>query len=74
MTTAVVEADPRTDLVRGAADNVEHTYCDNCGSPDGPMMCGTFDFGDECPDGGDCDHPKCSMCEIEWKRHLTVDC
>ena len=65
MTTAL--ADPRTDLVRLAADEVDHIYCGECGSPDRPMLGGEADTSEDCPE--DCGHPTCPMCADEWDRH-----
>jgi hypothetical protein len=63
--------DPRTELVSHSADEVCHVYCDICWVPGAPMMCGSPDSGcDPCPD--DCNHPLCSMCELEWERHLDT--
>lgn len=59
--------DPRTDLVRLAADNVDHIVCDDCWSPGMPMLCGEPDDGEEHPE--DCGHPRCPMCADECDRH-----
>lgn len=64
--TAVL-ADPRTELVHQAADEVDHIYCGDCGSPDLPMLCGKRDTSEDCPEG--CGHPTCPMCVVEWDRH-----
>lgn len=64
MTTTLT--DPRTALVLLAADDVDHIYCGDCGTPD-RMLCGKHDTSEDCPEG--CDHPPCPMCELEWDSH-----
>lgn len=59
--------DPRTDLVRLAADEVDHVICKDCWKPGMPMLCGEHDDG---PVRDDCDHPTCPLCEVEWDRHV----
>jgi hypothetical protein len=62
-------AESRTELVAFSAETVCHVYCDDHWKPGDPMMCGQPDSGeDPCPD--DCNHPVCSMCELEWERHV----
>lgn len=63
-------ADPRTDLVRRAADDVDHLVCPDCWTPGTPAMCGEPDDGSWCRE--DCGHPTCPMCEIEWEHHENL--
>lgn len=69
MTIRLIES--RTELVVHSAEEVCHIFCDHCWSPGQPMMCGEPDTGTPpCPD--DCGHPLCSMCVLEWDRHLEA--
>lgn len=68
MTTVL--ADPRTELVHLAADDVECFTCGYCWAPGLPMVCGAPDYGDGdelCPD--DCEHPTCPLCVEAWPAH-----
>lgn len=64
---ATTLVDPRTELVRAAADEVCHIFCLDCMDPSGPMFCGAYDPRPVCP--ADCTHPECPMCVMEWERH-----
>lgn len=71
MTTA--QADPRTEQIQQAADNVDHIYCDCapyvllCGKPVDP------DEG-ECPNGYNCtEHPECPLCVMADNAHVCKE-
>jgi hypothetical protein len=65
--TPVTEA--RTELVLLAADCIDHIFCGDCWVPGSPLLCGEpDDGGGYCDDN--CNHSTCSMCEVEWQRHL----
>lgn len=66
----IMLCDPRTELVEESADSICHVFCNDCWVPGQPMMCGEPDNnGPECPEN--CGHPTCSMCELEWERHIN---
>lgn len=66
-------ADPRTEAVAQAADDVDCLYCAECYGPDSLTICGEAmpDDGTWCP--MDCIHPSCPMCEEMWEQHVCTD-
>lgn len=69
MSTAL--ADPRTEQVHAAADNVEHLYCWQCDPEGTTLFCG-MDGSDQeqCPNGFDCtEHPECPICRMLDDEH-----
>lgn len=65
MTTAI--ADPRTEMITAAADDVEHIFCDDCWSPGKPMLCGEPDFEGTITDYAS--GPTCPLCELALLEH-----
>ena len=71
MSTALVDC--RTELVRHAADIVEHLYCSDCWKPGEPVLCGYRPTdGDEDHTGLRCSHPTCPMCEMASDEHRCI--
>lgn len=67
--TATTTADPRTEQIQRAADEIHHATCEDCWKPGMPMFCGQPDDGEDfCPDGCTC--APCPLCAELWERHI----